>query len=99
MLAFGALLLLAVLVSDLAHRSLLSTAVLFLVAGFVLGPGLAGVIDLSPDHVVVSDLAEQALFTVLFTDGMRTSVRDLAAAWHLPEGSWGQRTLEVRPSK
>ena len=83
-LAFGIVLLLAVLVSDLAHRSVLSTAVLFLVAGFVLGPGMAGVIALSPDHPVVTTFAELALFTVLFTDGMRTSIRDLAAAWSLP---------------
>ncbi len=83
-LAFGTVLLLAVLVSDLAHRSVLSTAVLFLVAGFVLGPGMAGVIALSPDHPAVTIFAELALFTVLFTDGMRTSIRDLAAAWSLP---------------
>ena len=83
-LAFGIVLLLAVLVSDLAHRSVLSTAVLFLLAGFVLSPGVAGVINLSSNYPVVSTFAELALFTVLFTDGMRTSVRDLAAAWHLP---------------
>src|SRR4051794_5306489 len=64
-LAFGIVLLLAVLVSDLAHRSVLSTAVLFLVAGFVLGPGVAGVIDLRPDHRVVRTFAELALFAAL----------------------------------
>ncbi|MEZ5096435.1 MAG: hypothetical protein R2731_10135 [Nocardioides sp.] len=38
LLSFAALLLLAVLVSHLAHRTILSTAVVFLVGGFVLGP-------------------------------------------------------------
>jgi Kef-type K+ transport system membrane component KefB len=37
LLAYSAVLLLAVLVSAVAHRTVLSTAVLFLVAGFVLG--------------------------------------------------------------
>ncbi len=83
-LAFGIVLLVAVLVSELAHRSILSTAVLFLAAGFVLGPGIAGMIHLEPDHPVVHAFAELALVTVLFTDGMSTNLHELTAAWHLP---------------
>ena len=45
LLTFAAVLLAAVLVSALAKRTILSTAVLFLVAGFVLGPDTTGVLD------------------------------------------------------
>ena len=41
-LVFAITLLAAVLVSDLAERSILSTAVLFLLAGFVAGDGVLG---------------------------------------------------------
>ena len=65
--AFAAVLLLAVLLSSLAHRTILSTAVLFLVAGFVLGPDTTGVLEITADSEIVATLAELALFTVLFT--------------------------------
>jgi Kef-type K+ transport system membrane component KefB len=68
---FALTLLAAVLVSDLADRSVLSTAVLFLLAGVVAGEGLLGAISLRPDAPAVAILAELALFSVLFTDGMR----------------------------
>ena len=45
--AFAAVLL-TVLVSSLAGRAILSTPVLFRVAGFVLGPETTGVLDLEP---------------------------------------------------
>jgi sodium/hydrogen antiporter len=89
LLAFAAVLLLAVLVSSLAHRTILSTAVLFLVAGFLLGDGVLGVIPLRPDDDVVSTLAELALFAVLFTDGMRVGWADLRTAWRLPGRALG----------
>ncbi|MDO3704203.1 cation:proton antiporter [Micromonospora sp. C28SCA-DRY-2] len=87
--AFAAVLLLAVLLSSLAHRTILSTAVLFLVAGFVLGPETTGVLDITPDTPIVSTLAELALFTVLFTDGMRVGWADLRSAWRLPGRALG----------
>ena len=43
-LLFALALLLAVLLSDLAYRSILSTAVLFLVVGFACGSGGLGII-------------------------------------------------------
>jgi Kef-type K+ transport system membrane component KefB len=49
-LAFGLLLLVAVLLSDLAARSILSTSVLFLVAGFILGDGVAGLLHFQAGH-------------------------------------------------
>jgi NhaP-type Na+/H+ or K+/H+ antiporter len=74
----------AVLVSGLAHRSILSTAVIFLVTGFVLALPQVGVISMTADNDLVHTLAELALFSVLFTDGMRVGIRDLIKAWHLP---------------
>ncbi|QGQ20905.1 sodium:proton antiporter [Cellulomonas sp. JZ18] len=84
LLAFAALLLVAVLVSERANRTVLSTAVLFLLGGFALGPGVLDVIDVEVGDPVVSQLAELALFSVLFTDGMRVGWRDLRAAWREP---------------
>lgn len=81
---FAAVLLVAVLVSALTHRTILSTAVIFLVAGFVLGEGVTDVVVLTPEDPVVKDLANLALFAVLFSDGMRVGWKDLTAAFHLP---------------
>jgi sodium/hydrogen antiporter len=81
---FAVVLLLAVLVSELARRSVLSTAVLFLVAGFLAGDGMLGLLPIGADAPVVRQFAELALFSVLFTDGMQAGVRDLTRAWRLP---------------
>ena len=84
LLAFAALLLVAVLVSCLAHRTVLSTAALFLVGGFVLGEGSLGVLEIQPGDELVAVLAELALFSVLFSDGMRVGLPELRGAWRLP---------------
>ncbi|CAN5585367.1 cation:proton antiporter [soil metagenome] len=84
LLAFSVVLLVGVLISGVAHRSVLSTAVLFLVAGFLLGDGVLGVVRLRPGDELVSGLAELALFSVLFTDGQRVGLADLRSAWRLP---------------
>jgi NhaP-type Na+/H+ or K+/H+ antiporter len=89
LLAFAAVLLLAVLLSSLAHRTILSTAALFLVAGFILGDGVTNVVSLTPDDPVVGTLAELALFAVLFSDGMRVGWGDLRGAWRLPGRALG----------
>jgi sodium/hydrogen antiporter len=89
LLAFAVVLLVAVLVSALAHRTILSTAVLFLVAGFAMGADTTGVLDVRPDSGIVSVLAELALFAVLFTDGMRVGWADLRSAWRLPGRALG----------
>jgi sodium/hydrogen antiporter len=78
-----------VLLSALAHRTILSTAVVFLVAGFVLGPETTGVLDLDAGSPIVATLAELALFAVLFTDGMRVGWADLRSAWRLPGRALG----------
>lgn len=89
LLTFAAVLLVAVLVSALAKRTILSTAVLFLVAGFVLGPDTTGVLDVRAQSPIVGTLAELALFAVLFTDGMRVGWADLRSAWRLPGRALG----------
>jgi hypothetical protein len=91
LLTFAVVLLLAVLVSALAHRTILSTAVLFLAAGFILGPDTTGVLDADAETPIVGTLVELALFAVLFTDGMRVGWADLRSAWRLPGRAlvWG----------
>lgn len=84
LLAFACTLFVSVLLSHRANRTILSTAVLFLVAGIVLGDGFVGAISFGPEDETVSVIAEVALFAVLFTDGMRAGWSDLRAAWRLP---------------
>jgi sodium/hydrogen antiporter len=78
-LVFGVTLLLVVLVSGFAARTVLSTALLFLVAGAITGTGGAGWIGIKPNDPVVVTLADLALFSVLYTDGMRAALPELRA--------------------
>jgi NhaP-type Na+/H+ or K+/H+ antiporter len=80
-LAYGVVLLISVSLSGLAARTVLSTALLFLVGGALLGPGGFGVVNASDG--IVAALADIALFTVLFTDGQRASVPALKDGWRL----------------
>ena len=84
LLVFAIVLLVAVLLSGYAARSVLSTAVIFLVAGFLVGPGVLGWVQTDPGDALVAAIVELALFSVLFTDGMRMGLNDLRAAWRLP---------------
>ncbi len=79
LLAFGVSLLAAVLVSGLAERTVLSTAVLFLIAGF-----LSGVILHADVRGFLGPFAEIALVTVLFTDALRLPLAELRHGWRLP---------------
>ncbi|WP_441402185.1 hypothetical protein [Arthrobacter sp. 2YAF22_2] len=83
-LAFAVLLLLGVLISERASRTVLSTAVLFLLGGFVLGQGVLGIVPVTPGEPVIGVLAQLALFSVLYTDGMKVGLSDLRRAWRLP---------------
>lgn len=82
LLIYSALLLLAVLFSDLARRSVLSISVLFLAGGFV--AGLSGIMVADPQVKTVRFFSDLALISVLFTDGTRVGMRDLFRAWRLP---------------
>ncbi len=81
---FGVALLVSVLVSGLAARTVLSTSLVFLAAGVLAGPGALGLVDIAPESPVVETLADLALVIVLFTDGMRLGLRDLAHAGRAP---------------
>ncbi len=93
LLVFAGTLLAAVLLSGLAERTVLSTAVLFLLTGFLVGGGMLDLLALQPSDPLVVHLAEVAVFGVLFTDGMRAGARDLASAGTSRGGhsSWGYR--------
>ncbi|GAA1343768.1 cation:proton antiporter [Arthrobacter roseus] len=84
LLSFAVLLLIGVLISERANRTVISTAVLFLLGGFALGQGGLGFVTVTADDPIVGGLAELALFSVLFTDGMRIGFKDLRLAWRLP---------------
>lgn len=60
-LIYGVTLLVVVLVSGLAARSVLSTSLVFLLAGAVAGDGGFGWLTLTPDSPLVSTLADLAL--------------------------------------
>jgi sodium/hydrogen antiporter len=76
-LVFGVTLLVVVLISGLAARTVLSTSLLFLLAGALTGTGGFGWVDVTPGSPVVAALADLALFGVLYTDGMRASLPEL----------------------
>ncbi len=77
---FSACLAVAVLLSGLAHRTVLSTAVLFLACGIGLGSAGFGHLGTHSAGVV----ARIALFAVLFADGLRTPLASLRQDWHPP---------------
>src|SRR5919106_1207644 len=72
------------LVAGLARRSVLSLTAGFVVAGFLLGEGGVGVLDLDPGSDFVQGLAVIALVLILFRDGLEVEEEMLQTAWHLP---------------
>ena len=88
-LAFSVVLAAAVLVSSRAHRTVLSTTVLFLAAGILLGPQLTGVLSVDPSGGLLYWTTEIALFAVLFTDGLDSPLQSLRKGWRLPARTLG----------
>ncbi|WP_328399482.1 cation:proton antiporter [Streptomyces sp. NBC_00390] len=86
---FGVALLIAVLLSGLAARTVLSTSLLFLVGGALVSDGFLGLIHITPNSEIVSVTADLALFAVLFTDGMHVSFPKLRANWKNPARALG----------
>jgi NhaP-type Na+/H+ or K+/H+ antiporter len=82
LLVFGLTLLVGVLISDLARRTVLSTSVLFLAVGIVLGG--TNVLELRGDEDAVGLFVKVTLFVVLFTDGQRAAWHEVRRAWRLP---------------
>ena len=83
-LIFGGLLMVGALASGLAHRSFLSLTALFVLAGFLLGDGGLGVLEIDPRSGFVHDLAVVALIVILFRDGLEVEAEMLQKAWRLP---------------
>ncbi|MFE0879222.1 cation:proton antiporter [Streptomyces smyrnaeus] len=86
---FGVALLVAVLLSGLAARSVLSTSLLFLAGGALVGDGGLGFIHVSPSSDIVRVTADLALFAVLFTDGMHVRFAELRERWKSPARALG----------
>jgi NhaP-type Na+/H+ or K+/H+ antiporter len=82
-LAFGVVLLVSVSLSGVAARTVLSTALMFLLAGALIGQGGFGLVDIPSDGPFVTGLADLALFTVLFVDGQRAGLPALREGWRL----------------
>jgi NhaP-type Na+/H+ or K+/H+ antiporter len=80
----GAVLMLGAIISGLARRSFLSLTAVFVLAGFVLGPGATGVLRLHARSTFVADLATVALVVILFRDGLEVEGEMLQTAWRLP---------------
>nr|WP_225952734.1 cation:proton antiporter [Mycobacterium sp. OAS707] len=82
-LAFGIVLLIRVSLSQLAARTALSTALLALVAGAVIGPGGLQIQAIRATDPIVHIFADVALVAVLFTDGQRANLHGLKQNWRL----------------
>src|SRR3954451_4148883 len=83
-LILGVLLMLGALASGLVDRSFLSLTAAFVLAGFVLGDGALGLLEVDPRGEFVHDLAIVALIVILFRDGLEVEAEMLQTAWRLP---------------
>jgi len=80
----GGLLMLGALISGIAGRSFLALTPVFVLAGFALGAGGLGVLDLDARSAFVTDVATVALIVILFRDGLEVEGGLLQKEWHLP---------------
>jgi len=80
----GGLLIVGSLLSGLARRSMLSLTAVFVLAGFVLGNGVTGVLQFRASSGLVTDLATVALIVILFRDGLEVDGGLLQRHWQLP---------------
>jgi sodium/hydrogen antiporter len=83
-LSLGCLLILGALLSGLARRTFVSLTAVFVIAGFILGDGVTGIVHLDPRSPFVSELATVALIVILFRDGLEVDGEMLQSHWHLP---------------
>jgi len=84
LLVLGALLVGGALLSGIAHRSFLSLTALFVLAGFMLGEGVTGVLEFDAGSGFVAALATVALIVILFRDGLEVEAEMLQHEWRLP---------------
>ena len=83
-LVFGFLIIAGALLAGIAHRSFLSMVAVFVIAGFVLGDGVLGVLEFDAESGFVEQLATVALIVILFRDGLEVESEMLQRAWRLP---------------
>ncbi|CAM5320050.1 cation:proton antiporter [Streptomyces avidinii] len=86
---FGIALLVAVLLSGLAARTVLSTSLLFLLGGALVSDGFLGIVHITSDSEIVGVTADLALFAVLYTDGMHVAFPALRRNWKNPARALG----------
>ena len=72
------------LVSRRLSSTPLSSAIVFVGAGILLGPAVLDIVDLEHDAAPITALLETTLTLVLFTDAMTVRRRDLAVGGFLP---------------
>jgi NhaP-type Na+/H+ or K+/H+ antiporter len=83
-LALGGLLVIGALLSGLERRTFVSLTAVFVLAGFVLGDGVSGVLHFDPRSAFVSEMATVALIVILLRDGLEVEGEMLQSHWHLP---------------
>jgi NhaP-type Na+/H+ or K+/H+ antiporter len=84
LLLYSVTLLAAVLLSERFNRTVLSSAVLFLGVGFLVGPRGAALVSLEARGTMVHRLSDWALVTILFSDALRLGWPVLRKTWKLP---------------
>lgn len=84
LLAFGLALMVAVLLSEYAQRTVLSTSVIFLVAGGAVGASGFRLVGFEANDATMRFFAELALFGILFVEGTDLPLHKLSRAWRLP---------------
>jgi NhaP-type Na+/H+ or K+/H+ antiporter len=84
LLVLGCVLVAGALLSGLAARSVLSLSSLFVLIGFVLGPGVTGALKFDARSPFVGELAIVALIVILFRDGLEVEGEMLQTHWRLP---------------
>jgi NhaP-type Na+/H+ or K+/H+ antiporter len=84
LLIYSLALLVAVLSSDRFNRTILSSAVLFLLLGFCVGPAVLDITSRGAGDEIVLRLSDWALVAILFTDALRIGWGDLKHTWRLP---------------
>jgi NhaP-type Na+/H+ or K+/H+ antiporter len=83
-LVLGCVLVAGALVSGIAGRTPLSLTSVFVLIGFVLGPGVTGALHFDARSGFVEDLATVALIVILFRDGLEVDAETLQEHWALP---------------
>jgi sodium/hydrogen antiporter len=81
LLYFSLMLLAAALLSELARRTILSTAVLFLAAGIV--ASAMGILHFEQHESSMQEIAQLVLISVLFTDGLKVEASEVLRTWRL----------------